>query len=111
MSRCVGNQRTATQQGEDRLMTEDTANRKRLDVLDALLAATRRPHEVLDLVLEAADGPTAASAIATLLGTSPDASRAVIEMQWRRLTRKELERLKTESDDLRRQLIEPTSQG
>ncbi len=75
--------------------------RHRLNLLDALLAAAERPHEVLDLVLSAADAEEATAAVAGALGTSPPAARAVLDAQWRGLTRQGLQRLHAERDDLR----------
>lgn len=78
-------------------------------MLDAMLAASRRPHEILDIILEAADVPAATSAVTTLLQTSQQGSRAVVQMQWRRLTQEELRRLQAEIDDLRGQLAASAS--
>lgn len=78
--------------------------RAQLEILEAVLSATDRRREVFDLVENAADTNDAADQLAALLGVSRDGAVAVLDMQLRRLTVTERERIRTWVDDQRRTL-------
>lgn len=80
---------------------------KRLQILEALVSATARRAEVLQVIGDAANAPEAVAAVRELLGVSQVAAEAVVDLQLRRFTEKERERLTATLDEFRASLNQP----
>jgi DNA gyrase/topoisomerase IV subunit A len=66
---------------------QDVARARKLELLDALLAALDRREEVSDVVSASEDSDRAVERLRELLGVSPLAAVEILNMQWRRFTR------------------------
>jgi DNA gyrase subunit A len=77
--------------------------KERLEMLDALCAALDRRREVFVVVEAADDDEDALTGVERLLGVSPVAARAVLDIQLRRLTAQGRTRL----HEQREQLLKP----
>lgn len=69
-------------------------------VLQGFLMALRDLDEVIRLIRAAADTPTARSQLEERLGLSPQQSEAILQMQLRRLTALEADKIRLEHEDL-----------
>lgn len=74
------------------------------EILDAYAAALNRRHEVLDSIFESETVEEAEVAVSHLLGVSRVGAKAIMNMQLRRVTRTDRERVIADRDDHRRQL-------
>ncbi|MFD4367343.1 GNAT family N-acetyltransferase [Rhodococcus sp. NPDC058521] len=72
----------------------------RRELTAALLRALERRHEVLDAVVDSEDHDAALRTVAKLLDTSEAYANAVLNLQFRRLTRAERRKTQAELDDL-----------
>ncbi|TCO44657.1 hypothetical protein EV646_110372 [Kribbella antiqua] len=79
------------------------AQRRKLELLDAVLAAIERRSEVLDIVSEAESPEAALLPVQNLLGITEENAWAVIDLQFRRLTKSNVARIEWERDELRAQ--------
>lgn len=91
--------------------SDDAERRKddveRLHILEALVSATARRAEVLQSIGDAANAPEAVAAMRDLLGVSEVAAEAVVDLQLRRFTEKERDRLIATLDEFRASLNRP----
>jgi len=87
-------------EGSDDAIRKDRAE-ARLQILDALVTALDRRGEVLAAVFEAEDTEVARRAVIDLLGVSELGADAVLELQVRRLSRRETQRIRAERDEMR----------
>ncbi len=91
--------------------SDDAERRKddveRLQILEALVSATARRAEVLQVIGDAANAPEAAAALRELLGVGEVAAEAVVDLQLRRFTEKERDRLTATLDEFRASLNRP----
>ena len=76
----------------------------RREIADALVNAFERRHELLDAIVESADKSAAIEAIVSMLDTSHEAAAAVISMSFEQLTIDTRKQIKTELEDLNKQL-------
>jgi len=90
-------------------MADNTKLRERLEMHEAQLLAAEHPHEMVDIMLAAADLPSATAAVGARFGTSEVASRAMIELGFHRLNRRDLQRLMAARDDIKDQLLRAES--
>lgn len=72
----------------------------RLAVYSAYLAAFERRGELSDAIWAAVDAEAAVRAVATLLGVGDEAARAVVDLQWRRLSAADRARIREQHDAL-----------
>jgi len=79
---------------------------ERLDIIGALVQGSERRAEVLAVVEDASTPEEAAEGLVRLLGISPVAAAAILDMQWRRLVGQQRGRLVEERDVLARELAE-----
>jgi DNA gyrase subunit A len=77
---------------------------ERLSIYEAISAALRDPHGVLDAVLGSADAETARLALGERFGFDEVQATAVMDMQFRRATAIDKERIEEEREQLVRQL-------
>lgn len=90
---------------KNRRMNEDDQHRREeLTVLDALLRAMDRRDEVFQLIEDSETEDEARHGLGQLLGVSELGSRAVLDLQVRRLTRDQRQRLASRAAELRSQL-------
>lgn len=89
-------------------MTEDRAARLQasLEVLDAYVAAMDRPLDVLACISDSDTVVEAEAAVRDLLGVGSTGARAIMNLQFRRVTRTDRLRLETDRDEHRRLLAE-----
>jgi DNA gyrase/topoisomerase IV subunit A len=80
----------------------DDALRQRLEILDAFVATIDRRVEVFDLIADSASADEAQTGIAALLGISDIAAGAVLDLQARRFTRGDRQRIVDERAELKR---------
>jgi DNA gyrase/topoisomerase IV subunit A len=80
------------------------AARQRLEILDAVIAAIERRVEVFDLMAGSSSAEEAHSRLAVLLGTSDIGTVAVLDLQARRFTTQDRQRIVDEQAELRRSL-------
>ncbi len=78
--------------------------KERLRVLEAILGALDEPHAALDLVLEAQDPDAASRALQEHFGLDAIQAMAILDMQYRRLTMRDRERIRDDIDDLRKHI-------
>jgi len=78
----------------------------RLHFLTALQLGLRRADEVLALVRSCNDRNEAIVAVQALLGLDRNQARAVLDLQWDRLTVHSIEQIETELTELRRNIGE-----
>jgi DNA gyrase/topoisomerase IV subunit A len=82
-------------------MERQEAARERLEILDAMIAAIERRAEVVGLVAAADSADDARRGIAELLAVSEVGADAILALQLRRLSRREVQRIRDERDELR----------
>ena len=75
-------------------------------VLQGFLMALRDLDEVIRLIRAAADTPTARSRLEERLGLGPRQSEAILQMQLRRLTALEADKIRLEHEDLLRKITD-----
>ena len=75
-------------------------------VLQGFLMALRDLDEVIRLIRAAADTPTARSQLEEHLGLGPRQSEAILQMQLRRLTALEADKIRLEHEDLLRKITD-----
>jgi DNA gyrase/topoisomerase IV subunit A len=80
---------------------EERHARQELMILDALLQAMDRRDEVLQIIEDSEDFDEARRRVGQLLGVGEIGSRAVLDMQFRRLTRDQRRALATRAEELR----------
>ena len=86
-------------------MDEDERRiRDHLMIVDALLRAVDRRDEVFQMIEDSEDMDEARRRVGQLLGVGELGSRAVLDMQVRRLTRDHRRRLASEAEELRSKL-------
>jgi DNA gyrase/topoisomerase IV subunit A len=86
-------------------MDEDERRiRDELMILDALLRAMDRRDEVFQVIEDSEDEDEARRRVGQLLGVDELGSRVVLDMQVRRLTRDQRQRLASRAAELRSQL-------
>ena len=78
--------------------------RQELMILDPLLRAMDRRDEVLQIIEDSEDADEARHRVAQLLGVEELGARAVLDMQFRRLTRDQRRALATRAEELRAML-------
>ena len=78
--------------------------REGLSLFEAIATAMRDPHGVLDVVLGSADAEAARHALGERFGLSEVQATAVLEMQFRRVTASDRERIDEERQRLARRL-------
>lgn len=78
--------------------------REELMILDALLRAMDRRDEVFQMIEDSENEDEARSRVGQLLGVDELGSRVVLDMQVRRLTRDQRQRLASRAAELRSQL-------
>ena len=90
---------------KNRRMDEDERHtREELMMLDALLRAMDRRDEVFQMIEDSENEDEARSRVGQLLGVDELGSRVVLDMQVRRLTRDQRQRLASRAAELRSQL-------
>ena len=90
---------------KNRRMDEDERRiRDHLMIVDALVRAVDRRDEVLQMIEDSEDEDEARRRVGQLLGVGELGSRAVLDMQVRRLTRDHRQRLAVEAEELRSKL-------
>jgi DNA gyrase subunit A len=77
---------------------------ERLRVLKALARALEEPHLVLDLLLDAQDPDEAASALQDRFGLDEVQAGAILDMQNRRLTKRDRERIRADVEELQKHI-------
>jgi DNA gyrase subunit A len=75
-------------------------------LLQGLLIAMLHLDEIIDLIRHAADTPTAKSGLMTQYGLSEAQADAILQMQLRRLTALEAEKIRLEHDELQTQIAD-----
>lgn len=80
--------------------------RRREQVLDALVEALRRRDEFVAVVASADDADGARTRLMAAFGFDAIQANAVLDMQVRRMTVVELQRLEVELGEIRAQLLE-----
>lgn len=85
--------------------------RERLDLLEAMMHATGQLPQLLGTLAEDTDDETARQRIASQLGCSEEAARAVLEMQLRRFRPAAARRISAEAAELRRALDAPADRA
>jgi DNA gyrase/topoisomerase IV subunit A len=78
--------------------------RARLTILDAIDAALARYHEVTETIAGSADRRAAITAVSQLLDVDEIPARAILELQWGRLTRDVRSSITEERQQLAREL-------
>lgn len=87
---------------------EQERTRERLGHLDALASAQERRDEVMAVVEASEDPDEAARGLMRLLGLDSEAqAMTVLDMQWRRWTKQDRQRLALERHELRTALDAP----
>ena len=82
----------------------DDVARQRLEILDAFSAAIERRTEVFDGIADSSSLEDARRRVADLLGISDVGAVAVLDLQARRFTRQDQQRIAEERAELRRSL-------
>jgi DNA gyrase/topoisomerase IV subunit A len=77
--------------------------RSRLEVLDAILIALERRSEVIDVVAESESADEAKASLRVLLGISDLSATANLDLQIRRLAKRERARILEERNRVRRE--------
>jgi DNA gyrase subunit A len=80
------------------------AERQRLMVLDAMVLAIERRREVFDLIEHSTTADAAQDGLTELLGVEGTSAMAILDLQARRFTQRDRERIVEERDALRRHL-------
>lgn len=80
------------------------AERQRLKALDAMVLAMERRREVLDLIEHSTTADAAQKGLTELLGVESTSAMAILDLQARRFTQRERQRIVEERDALRRHL-------
>jgi DNA gyrase/topoisomerase IV subunit A len=80
---------------------QEWARDRRLELLEALLAALDRREEVSDVVSASKDPDEAVERIQELLRVSPVAAVEILNMQWRRFTRADRQEIQSRIEELR----------
>lgn len=80
--------------------------RRRLEILDARVAALDRRDEVFAVIADAEDSDDARERLRDLLGVSEWAAHGVLNLQWCRLTRLDQARIQQERDAVARDLAQ-----
>jgi DNA gyrase subunit A len=75
--------------------------RPRLEILEAIIAAVDRRVEVVEVVAETDNADAARGRIAELLAVTEVGVLAVLDLQLRRSSQREVQRLRDERDELR----------
>lgn len=81
-----------------------TAAKQRIEILDALLLSLDRRNEVAEVIAASDDPFEAQERVRELLGISDLGAMEVLNMQWRRTTRKDREESRTRRDETAAQL-------
>jgi DNA gyrase subunit A len=84
-----------------RVDIHDVNDRKRLEILEAFLAAIDRRYEVSDVVASSETVEEARTGLRELLGVSQMAATEVLNMQWRRMARAERQEIQERINALR----------
>lgn len=79
---------------------DTAADRQRLEILEAILAALERHHEVSDVVASSETASEARARLRELLGISQVAATEILNMQWRRLARAERQEMQARINEL-----------
>lgn len=85
-------------------MTDDAQKAERREIADTLVRALERRHELLEVIVESQDYDGAATAIASMLGTSHAGAEAVLRLSFDRLTKVSRRRIRDELTDLNHEL-------
>ncbi len=86
------------------LAEEVELTKDQLHVLDGLVVAAQDPRAVLDLILDSDDVEVAAELLRERLGLTEIQARAVLDMQFRRATRVDRNKVIERRDELGDQL-------
>lgn len=78
--------------------------RERIEILAGIDAALQRWPEVAKLAFESESPGTLRNDLAALLDIGPEPAQAILDMQVRRVTRRERARISSELEESRRQL-------
>ena len=89
---------------KNRGMNDERRTREELMILDALLRAMDRRDEVFQMIEDSENEDEARRGVGQLLGVGELGSRAVLDLQVRRLTQDQRQRLASRAAELRSQL-------
>ena len=86
-------------------MADDREERRtqallRLSFVEAIIAGLDAPHELLDLMLTSADPEGALVAVQEHFGLPPETAQALLDVQVRRFTQLDVERLRSQRGEL-----------
>lgn len=82
------------------LADEIRQTEEQLHIYDGVARAVGEPNEILDIILQAEDPDAASAALQNRFGLDPIQATAVMDLQFRRATRRDRRRI----DDRRREL-------
>lgn len=88
------NSRLVTSNDEISIESQIEAATQRLHILEPILQALEHPHRVLDVLLEAADAEAGRSALCAEFGLDLVQASAMMDTQFRRVTRSERARVR-----------------
>jgi DNA gyrase/topoisomerase IV subunit A len=80
-------------------VVDETA--QRLEILDAMIAAIDRRDEIFEIIDGADDADAACLGIAQVLAVTEVGAHAILSLQLRRLSRREVQRIRDEREHLR----------